>query len=211
MICWFVRADAQDGSGTNNANFATPPDGQNPRMQMFLWGGSNSDFFRVNSPSAIADKYGSARAGFGPDLASNPVTGDLVLVQDGSGRSEDGCSALTNANDVDGKIALIRRGTCTFVTKVKNAQNAGAIGVVIYDSLGTNPFTMGGTDNSINIPSVMISRTNGLTLVNNLSPNTVNVSLYDSASYYDSDFDNGVIAHEYGHGISIRLTGGAAN
>jgi extracellular elastinolytic metalloproteinase len=32
-----VQVDAQDGSGTNNANFATPPDGQKPRMQMFLF------------------------------------------------------------------------------------------------------------------------------------------------------------------------------
>ncbi len=32
-----VRADAQDGSGVNNANFATPPDGQAPRMQMYLF------------------------------------------------------------------------------------------------------------------------------------------------------------------------------
>ena len=35
-----VLADAQDGSGTNNANFGTPPDGSNPRMQMFLWSGT---------------------------------------------------------------------------------------------------------------------------------------------------------------------------
>ncbi|QSQ27076.1 M36 family metallopeptidase [Pyxidicoccus parkwayensis] len=32
-----VRAEAQDGSGTNNANFSTPPDGQRPRMQMYVW------------------------------------------------------------------------------------------------------------------------------------------------------------------------------
>lgn len=32
-----VRAEAQDGGGVNNANFATPPDGQSPRMQMYLW------------------------------------------------------------------------------------------------------------------------------------------------------------------------------
>jgi subtilisin-like proprotein convertase family protein len=32
-----VQVDAQDGSGTNNANFGTPPDGQRPRMQMFLF------------------------------------------------------------------------------------------------------------------------------------------------------------------------------
>ncbi len=33
----FLFADAQDGSGTNNANFGTPADGSNPRMQMFLF------------------------------------------------------------------------------------------------------------------------------------------------------------------------------
>ena len=36
-----VNAEAQDGSGTNNANFSTPNDGSNPRMQMFLWTQSN--------------------------------------------------------------------------------------------------------------------------------------------------------------------------
>lgn len=36
----FVYADAQDGAGTNNANFSTPADGGNGRMQMYLWGGS---------------------------------------------------------------------------------------------------------------------------------------------------------------------------
>ena len=35
-----VLADAQDGSGTNNANFATPADGASPRMQMYLWNGT---------------------------------------------------------------------------------------------------------------------------------------------------------------------------
>src|SRR5437899_9845725 len=34
-----VQADAQDGSGINNANFSTPPDGSPGRMQMFLWNG----------------------------------------------------------------------------------------------------------------------------------------------------------------------------
>ena len=38
----YVRAEAQDGEGTNNANFATPGDGASPRMQMYLWNGSPS-------------------------------------------------------------------------------------------------------------------------------------------------------------------------
>jgi fungalysin metallopeptidase (M36)/proprotein convertase P-domain-containing protein/fungalysin/thermolysin propeptide len=32
-----IQVDAQDGSGTNNANMATPPDGSRPRMQMFIF------------------------------------------------------------------------------------------------------------------------------------------------------------------------------
>lgn len=32
-----VNAEAQDGGGTNNANFSTPADGSRPRMQMYLW------------------------------------------------------------------------------------------------------------------------------------------------------------------------------
>jgi extracellular elastinolytic metalloproteinase len=41
-----VNVDAQDGAGTNNANFGTPPDGSRPRMQMFLFtfnGGAQED------------------------------------------------------------------------------------------------------------------------------------------------------------------------
>ncbi len=51
-----VNADAQDGSGTNNANFGTPPDGSNPRMQMFLWTNPtrDGDFDNV----VIAHEYG---------------------------------------------------------------------------------------------------------------------------------------------------------
>ncbi|HKQ96252.1 MAG TPA: M36 family metallopeptidase [Candidatus Polarisedimenticolia bacterium] len=39
----YLLADAQDGSGTNNANFGTPPDGSNPRMQMYLFSGPERD------------------------------------------------------------------------------------------------------------------------------------------------------------------------
>ena len=61
----YVNAEAQDGSGTNNANFATPPDGTNPRMQMFRWniaGGA----FRVDEPASVAgDDYEFSGAGAG--------------------------------------------------------------------------------------------------------------------------------------------------
>jgi hypothetical protein len=50
----FVNADAQDGSGLDNANFSTPADGQNPRMQMYLFTGNPKKGFKINSPESIA-------------------------------------------------------------------------------------------------------------------------------------------------------------
>ena len=39
-----VNAEAQDGAGTCNANFGTPPDGSSPTMQMFICGNRDGDF-----------------------------------------------------------------------------------------------------------------------------------------------------------------------
>lgn len=210
-----VNADAQDGSGTNNANMSTPPDGFNPRMQMYIWNSSaGGDYFQINSPSASKGKYLANKAGFGPVLTSIPIVGNLVLANDGSAEPEKGCNAFTNSGDVAGNIALIERRNCNFTVKVKNAQDAGAVAVVIYSD-DENPRQMGGTDNSITIPSVLITLTAGNLIKTALRSGAVSVSLYDSsnlaASVFDSDFDNGIIAHEYGHGISNRLTGGPAS
>ena len=62
---------------------------------------------------------------------------------------------------------------------------------------------------AINIPSLQIGRSTGITLINTFGEDPIMVSLYDDgwAGLTDSDFDNGIIAHEYGHGISNRLTG----
>jgi hypothetical protein len=74
----------------------------------------------------------------------------------------DGCSALTNGAEVNGKMALIDRGTCTYVTKVRNAQNAGAVAVLIADNTA-GPYVLraGGTDGTITIPVLAISQANG--------------------------------------------------
>ncbi|MBP2833447.1 M36 family metallopeptidase [Aquimarina sp. U1-2] len=53
-----VNADAQDGSGTNNANFATPGDGSNPRMQMFLWNRTSPGRDGSLDNVIIAHEYG---------------------------------------------------------------------------------------------------------------------------------------------------------
>ena len=53
-----VRAEAQDGSGTNNANFATPPDGSRPRMQQYLFTSPNPDRDSSMDGDVVFHEYG---------------------------------------------------------------------------------------------------------------------------------------------------------
>lgn len=212
----YVLAEAQDGSGTNNANFATPDDGFNPRMQMYLWTGGTSlgSFLDVNSPAPIAGSYNSTEATFGPGLPNPAITADVILITDNSAPVNDGCQDITNGSQISGKIALIDRGDCTFALKVESAQAEGAVAVIIVNNVAGSPIQMGGTSNIVNIPSIMISQADGDLIKAQLQQGTVNATISDGGTpnaFRDSDFDNGIIAHEYGHGISNRLTGGPSN
>ena len=212
----YVRADSQDGSGMNNANFSTPPDGSKPRMQMFLWTPPpNGDLLTVNSPGSVSGSYYALPSGFGAGISSTPITSDLVIYNDSVPDNYDACELPINASALNGKIVLIRRGTCTFVDKIQRAQDAGAISVIMVNNVSGNPITMGGTSSTITIPALMISDVDGAALISEIElGGTVNATIVDSSlSNYDldGDFDNKIIAHEYGHGISNRLTGGASN
>ena len=213
----YVNAEAQDGGGTNNANFATPTDGNNPRMQMYLWSAGNNsggNYLDVNSPSLIAGSYPATEATFGPGLPTTPITADIVLVIDNLAPINNACDNITNGSSISGKIAMIDRGDCNFTNKVENAQTEGALAVIIVNNVASSPIQMGGTSNTINIPSIMISQADGNTLKAQMTSGTVNGTISNGGStntQKDGDFDNGIIAHEYGHGISTRLSGGASN
>ena len=115
----------------------------------------------VTSPPSLSGNYTSTYAtGFGAQITS-PISGSVVLVNDGTATPTRGCAALTNAAAINGKIALIRRGDCPFVDKALNAQNAGAIGVIIMNNIDGNPVAMGGTVTNINIPVIMVSQAVG--------------------------------------------------
>jgi extracellular elastinolytic metalloproteinase len=76
-----VQADAQDGGGTNNANFATPPDGQAPRMQMFLWNFTSPQRDGDLDNDVIIHEYGH---GVSNRLTGGPANSNaLVAVQSG--------------------------------------------------------------------------------------------------------------------------------
>ena len=203
-----VQAEAQDGGGTDNANFSTPRDGRPPRMQMYLWHGAGPDHeVVVDSPAAVAGTYGASGAEFGPALTTTGVTGDVLLVNDGTGTTTDACEAI--ATSLAGRIALVDRGTCTFVTKVLNAQNAGAIAVIVANNQGgTATFTMGGTENRIRIPAVMISQNDGATLRSVTGVHATARKDPTPPLMVDGDLDSDVVYHEYGHGLTWRMIGG---
>ena len=213
----FVIADAQDGSGMNNANFGTPPEGSNPQMQMFLWSapGGPSDNFIINSPQSSADSFLGVPASFGPIIPTTPITADLALVEDDNSSTStnpnDACDNITNPNELNGKIAVIDRGDCTFVSKILKAQNAGALAVIMINNVLGDPISMGGDSDAITIPSIMLSFLDGSSITNALQNGTnINATLVNNGPFrIDGDYDNGIVAHEYGHGISTRLTGGS--
>lgn len=99
-------------------------------------------------------------ASFGPPLGSPALVGEIMPVVEADNSLSLACDPLTgnNARAVAGKVALVSRGTCGFVVKVKNAQDAGAIAVLVGDNVaGTPPAGLGGTDPTIVIPSVRIT------------------------------------------------------
>ncbi|OGF11207.1 MAG: hypothetical protein A2W00_10140 [Candidatus Eisenbacteria bacterium RBG_16_71_46] len=130
----------------------------------------------VNSPGGIAGTYTVQTASFGPALTAGGLTGNVVLVDDGTGTLTDACEPLINGAQVAGNIALIDRGICTFVAKTLAAQAAGAIGVIIANNAATGLPGMGGSDPSITIPAVGISQADGNLLKANLGSG-VNVTL----------------------------------
>jgi hypothetical protein len=141
-----LHAEAQDYSGLNNANMSTPADGASGRMQMYVFVNSaTSSFLKVQAPAAISGNYAFGTAQFGPQIFD--LSGQVVQALDAVAPAGDGCTAFTNPGAIAGHIALIDRGSCTFVTKVQNAMDAGAIGVIIVDNVvgAASPPGMAGT------------------------------------------------------------------
>jgi len=115
----------------------------------------------VNSP--VVTDFAVGEAAFGPLLSAGSVTGPVTLVNDGAAAPDlnDACEALAPGS-LAGQIALVTRGTCTFVVKVKNCQDAGAIAVIVADNAaGCPPAGLGGADPTITIPAVRVTLPDG--------------------------------------------------
>ena len=212
----YVLAEARDGAGVadlslgyyNNANFSTPTDGSKPRMQMYIWLGA-APYFKFNAPSSEAGtSIASIGLGyFGTPLWKKSVTGDVAISP-----VLDACTALP-AGSLTGKIGIAQRGTCNFILKVKNMEDAGAIAGIVYNTAdaATNPGEAisnmsGDGTTTINIPSVFLPQSRG-EAINSLITGGQNVNVTLQLPVLDGSVDNGIVSHEYGHGLSTRTTG----
>jgi len=113
----------------------------------------------IDAPSSAAGTYEASGASFGPAPSEAGVAGDIVLANDGSAAPTEACDPLVGFPA--GAIALVDRGTCGFVVKAGNVQAAGAVAMIVVNNMAGAPFTMGGTDPTIVIPSVMVSQADG--------------------------------------------------
>ena len=210
-----IKSEGQDNTGTcapncsNNANMSTPADGGRPRMQMYVWSSADRTM-TVNGTTYLA-----GTAAYGP-TSFNIANQDIVAALDAADASgpstTDGCSPLTNAAAVSGKIALVDRGTCGFAIKTKNIQNAGGIGAVIANNaVSALPPGMAGTDATIVIPTLSVLQADGVTIRAQLADANPDLgTMFRGGVGRDGTIDGMIISHEWGHYISNRLVGNAS-
>jgi subtilisin family serine protease len=133
----------------------------------------------LNVTSPAPTTYAAALAAYtNANLVPPPnpsgQSGNIVLVNDGSAHPTFGCGATyVNAAAVAGNIALIDRGTCSFIQKAQNAQANGAIAIVVANNAGGDTIAaMGGTGANppITIPGISVSTNTGNALKADVAP-----------------------------------------
>ncbi len=115
---------------------------------------------RVTAPPVIAGIKVFGTAAFGPPVSAARITGEVGLFDGGAVPTSDACTPHVGAS-IAGKIALIDRGTCTFVEKATFAEAAGAIAVIVVNNVPGSPPLMGGDDPGLTIPTVSVTQTDG--------------------------------------------------
>jgi minor extracellular serine protease Vpr len=100
------------------------------------------------------------------DAPPAPLSGSFPMARTGTPTTaNDACDPLP-ADSLSGYITLIRRGTCSFYDKARNAQTAGAVGVVLYNNqLGQFTPSVAGTP-PVTIPVVAVTAADGVALNN---------------------------------------------
>jgi minor extracellular serine protease Vpr len=133
-----------------------------------------------------------------------PKTGAAPMARTGTTTTADDACAALPAGSLAGKVALIRRGTCGFAVKAVNAQNAGAIGVVIYNNAAGRPNgTIAGS--GATIPVVQVSDTEGATLNTRLASGPVTMTWSANVAAFPNPTGN-TISSFSSYGLAPDLT-----
>ena len=203
----YVRAEAADGNGSNNANFNPPVnDGGTPRMQMYLWPGAqfgspnsvtvgttvyNASFARY-TPAAHAGRAVRARSSSPAPAARPPPTrprcraGNWIAVVDG-GTAAAQCSYLQRSHGrPDGR----REGAGHRPQRDRRGADADRRHV------RRAPVT---------IPAVAVTQADGTAIKAAIAAGTTTGSVQKRAEHpgiRDGDLENVIVLHEYTHGIS---------
>ena len=145
--------------------------------------------------------FGYIQAEASPDA---PTSGSSPMARTGTQLStNDACNPLLEGS-LTGKVALIRRGGCTFDTKALNAQNAGAVGVVLYNNVsGRFSVTVAGTE-PITIPVVAISDEEGALIDDRLANGDVTMTWTDQIGSFPNA-TGGLISSFSSYGLSPDL------
>ncbi len=116
----------------------------------------------ITAPAPNGTEYPGITGSFA--VVSSPLTAPLTAVME-NGALSLACSAFP-AGSLTNTVALVARGTCSFSTKIRNAQNAGAIAAIVANNVAGDGIAMGtdGTANQPTIPAYMVSRSNGAAL-----------------------------------------------
>ena len=122
--------------------------------------------------------YEVGDASFGPELGPRAVSGQLMPVVDQADGSGLACAPLDakNARAMRGNVALVDRGTCSFTVKARMVQDAGAKAMLLAENAAGPVTPLGGSDDSITIPSVRIGFEAGKALKAVLAKRTRNKS-----------------------------------
>jgi MYXO-CTERM domain-containing protein len=130
------------------------------------------------TPSVVKE-YQYSTAQFGGQPGATSLSGALAV-----GSTGWGCSAQGKLDPMTGKFALLDRGgpdggtPCSFVEKAQNAQDAGAIAVLIANNVASPPLAgMAGTAPDVTIPVLGITQADGAALKTAVGAGAVNMSL----------------------------------
>ncbi|MEO9257446.1 MAG: PA domain-containing protein [Crocinitomicaceae bacterium] len=158
--------------------------------------GISQVIFSVTSPASLTGTreltYAKPADGWGtPDLMNpaNKVIDTLVFVSDGTVKDSLGCTSLTNAAELNGRIAVVYRGDCEFGMKAFMAYQAGARAVVIINNIPGSPIEMAPGANGVSalIPVVMITSAAGAALRDSILTKKVVAFIGNKQNFFTDD------------------------